>query len=175
MCSAGKSTCRTMLASYSTQNHSPGHGWSRICHCESVVRILLLLSYLSPQLCFFNARAQSCGCWGYHPHSLNHFQKLLQKMKTLNLKILKQDLLYFWKGWLLSGTHYVAPAVLKLAAILLPLSFKWRGSLLQGLGAQRGQEGTPARCFRAPGFMSLGQHVLRGSSWCGDCPSPLTA
>lgn len=45
-------------------------------------------------------------------------------MKTLSLKILKQDLLYFWKGELLPGTHYVAPAVLKLAAILLPLSLK---------------------------------------------------
>lgn len=38
----------TMLASYSTQNHCPGHGMSsRICHCGSVVRILLLFSYSS--------------------------------------------------------------------------------------------------------------------------------
>lgn len=49
-------------------------------------------------------------------------------MKTLSLKILKQDLLYFWKVGFLPGTHYVAPVILKLAAILLPLSLKWRGS-----------------------------------------------
>lgn len=58
-----------------------------------------------PLALLFNARAQLCGCWGCHPHSL------FQKMKTLSLKIPKQDLLYFWKGGLLPGTHYVAPAV----------------------------------------------------------------
>lgn len=47
------------------------------------------------------------------------------EMKALNLKIMKQDLLYFGEGGLLPGTHYVAQVVLKLTAILLPLSHKW--------------------------------------------------
>lgn len=112
MCSSGKQS-----------QHKTALGMVRFLEHALWIRIPVLVSSLSPRLCFLMA-VQSCGCWGSHPHGLNHSRNY-SRNEGFKLKNYETGSPLFWEGGLLPGTHYVAQVVLKLAAILLPLSHKW--------------------------------------------------